>query len=528
MPKKSTPAPATATDSTFLGIDPVTWFIIKALIIIAASIVIYFPILHGGWLMDDNAYVTQNPGLRDPYGLLDTWLKPGSFVEYYPIEETVLWILFQFCHTDSFGYHVTTLICHIISALLVWRFFFKLNLKYAWLGGLIFAIHPAQVESVAWVAELKNTLSTPPFLIAMCYWVDFENRKNDQDYLLALVFFLIAMLCKITMAPFPIVMLIYAWWKRGTIIWLDLQRTIPFFIISLILGYTTLKVGEWYAPGHVLKVTMGTDDMDFWGRLALNGTTTCFYFFQVLFPVKMLPAYPQWVINPPTLQQFLPIPIILAILVWAWVRRKTWGRHFILGFSFFVLILAPFLGFKGVSYMRFTWVMDHFLYLPMIGLLALFLASIQAFEKGLKKDQRYGLIGVVTLITVALFVQSFIYAPKFKSLETIWSYEIEHYPDAWLAHNNLGYIYVEQNRLDEARVQFIEALRIKPDYSEAFNNLGVVYSRTGHIDEAIEQYQNALKVNPDYGDAENNLNKLKAVKQQMLQHKPLPKVITAP
>jgi hypothetical protein len=503
--------------------------ILLGLVIVAAATWIYFPILHGGWLMDDNAYVTQNPGLRDPAGLLNIWLAPGSFVEYYPIEESVLWIIWQFSHNDSFAYHVVTLICHIIGSLLVWRFFTKLNLKYAWLGGLIFAIHPVQVESVAWVAELKNTLSAPPFLLAMCYWVDFEKRGRDQDYMLALLWFLVAMLCKITMAPFPIIMLIYAWWRRGTINWIDLQRTIPFFVISLVLGMTTIFVGDYYAPGHVLKIHMGTEELDFWGLLALNGLTTSFYFLQVFLPIQMLPAYPQWPINPLTLEKFLPIPIILAVLAWAWIRRKTWGKHFLLGFGFFILILAPFLGFHGVSYMRFTWVMDHFLYLPMIGLLAVALAGVEELDKRyFSSDGYYGLIGVLALITITLFIESSIYAKKFKSLETVWSYEIQHYPDAWLAHNNLGYEYVEQNRLDEARDQFIEALRIKPDYSEAFNNLGVVYSRTGHIDEAIHQYEQALKVNPDYGDAESNLNKLKAVKQQMLQRHMTPKVLTAP
>ena len=502
--------------------------LLQALVIILSATWIYFPILHGGWLMDDNAYVTQNPGLRDPYGPLNMWFAPGSFVEYYPIEETLLWIIWQFWQDDSFGYHVVTLICHIAGSLLVWYFFSKFKLRFAWLAGLVFAVHPVQVESVAWVAELKNTLSLPPFLLAMCWWIDFENKSRKSEYFwvenkdtehnrpiyyfLALGFFLIAMLCKITMAPFPVVMLVYAWWKRGAFGFKDIVNSLPFFVISVALGLTTLFVGDWYAPGHVLaiKIPIG----DFWSRLACGGLSIAFYFFQVFLPIQMLPAYPQWKIDPPTLQQFLPWPIMLGIFCWLWYRRNTWGRHVLLGLAFFLLILAPFIGFKGVSYMRFTWVMDHFLYLPILGLLGIAIAGIEMIDNRIPASYRTVLMGVLTVLVATLTIESHNYAGKFFNLETVWTYEIKYNPSAWLAHNNLGYIMVEQNRLDEAAEQFREALAIKPDYSEAHNNLGVVYSRTGHLDEAIEQYQAALEVNPDYGDAANNLEKLKAVKAQ--------------
>jgi len=523
-----------------------TWlFALKVLAIIAAGLFIYSPVFHGGWLMDDNAYVTQNPSLRSVDGLINFWLKPGSFVEYYPIEETLLWIMWQFNGDNASGYHILNIILHIIGALLVWKFLSKLGLRFAWLGGLIFAAHPANVESVAWVAELKNTLSLPPFLIAMCFWIDYEERKKDGDYFLALGFFFIAMLCKITMAPFPIIILLYAWWKRGRVGWDDLRGTIPFFAISLVLGMMTIFVGEWYAPGHVLaiKVPMG----DFWSRLACAGLSISFYFCHFFMPLQipyananwpvdsiplqMLPAYPQWKVDPPTLLQFLPWPIMLGVFCWAWARRKTWGKTVLLGLGFFLLGLAPFVGFHEVSYMRFTWVMDHFLYLPMLGLLALSIAGLEQIDNVLSKMGHRILVGALVVLIGILTIESHYYARTFVNLETSWTYEIKYNPSAWLAHNNLGYIMVEQNRLDEARDQFIEALQIKPDYSEAHNNLGVVYSRTGHIEEAIREYRAALTVNPDYGDAQNNLDKLLYLQKTMQQRLPpvlQPQAPTAP
>jgi len=532
--------PKPVSPRSAVGTSPTPWefswiFVLKILTIAAVGLFIYSPVFHGGWLMDDNAYVTQNPSLRSVDGLINFWLKPGSFVEYYPIEETLLWIMWQFNGDTAAGYHILNIILHIIGSLLVWKFLSKLGLRFAWLGGLIFAAHPANVESVAWVAELKNTLSLPPFLIAMCFWIDYEETKKDGDYFLALGFFLLAMLCKITMAPFPIIILLYAWWKRDRITWRDIQGTIPFFVISLILGMMTIVVGDWYAPGHVLaiKVPMG----DFWSRLACSGLSISFYFCHFFLPLQipysvpnwpvdsiplqMLPAYPQWKVNPPTLLQFLPLPIMLGVFCWAWSRRKTWGKTVLLGLGFFLLGLAPFVGFHEVSYMRFTWVMDHFLYLPMLGLLALSMAGLEQIDNVLSKQGHNIFVGVLVALIGVLTVESYFYARTFVNLETSWTYEIKYNPSAWLAHNNLGYIMVEQNRLDEARDQFIEALQIKPDYSEAHNNLGVVYSRTGHIEEAIREYRAALTVNPDYGDAQNNLDKLLYLQHTMQQRIPL-------
>jgi hypothetical protein len=521
-------APDRARNSLWLLIP-----VLQVLTIAAACLWIYHPVFHGGWLMDDNAYITQNPGLRDPYGLLNIWLAPGSFVEYYPIEESLQWIQWQFWQNDASGYHITNIILHIVGSLLVWKFFSKLGLRYAWLAGMIFAVHPAHVESVAWVAELKNTLSLPPFLIAMCYWIDFEERRRPNDYILALVFFLIAMLCKITMAPFPFIILVYAWWKRGRISWSDVQGALPFLVISLILGVTTIYVGNVYAPGHVLaiKVPMG----DIWSRTACASISIAFYFCHFFvplqipwsfpqwsldfLPLQMLPAYPQWKVNPPTLQQFLTWPIMLGLFIWCWVRRKTWGKTVILGLAFFLLTLAPFVGFHEVSYMRFTWVMDHFLYLPCLGLLGIAIAGLQSLDDQLSRNGHRGLIAAMTVVVIVFTLESSNYAKTFVNLETSWTYEIKYNPDAWLAHNNLGYIMVEQNRLEEAKTQFIEALRIKPDYSEAHNNLGVVYSRTGNISDAIHEYQAALTVNPDYGDAANNLQKLEALQRMQEEHK---------
>lgn len=517
--------------------------LLRALLIAAAVFWIFSPAFLGGWLWDDDFYLYQNALLNDPARLWKIWFVPGSLIEYYPIEASVQAIQWQLWGNETLGYHLTNVVLHIIGALLFWRLLDKFGLKFAWLGGLLFAIHPVVVESVAWISELKNVLSLPPFLLAMCYWIDYDEHKRPRDYLLALGLFLVAMLCKISMAPFPVVILLYAWWKRGRIGWNDVKASAPFLVISLALGATTILVGIWFREAH-LQPTDPAVIGGFLSRLALAGLSISFYFCNCIWPVGLLPNYPKWPVNPPSLWQFFPWPIFIGLFVWFWIRRESWGRHLLLGLGFFLLNILPFAGFQSATYMESTWVMDHFLYLPMLGVLGLVIAGLETANQRLSSSQRPALLGLMTVVMALLAFESHWYAGKFVSQEALWSYTVEHNPGAFLAHNNLGNELFKTGRVSEAIEQYQEALRINPHMAEAHINLGMALNLEGkkeeaieqyeralkinahfamaHVDlgntlsdlgrtqEAIEHYEEALKVNPDYTEARENLEKLQA------------------
>jgi hypothetical protein len=477
---------------------------LKALVIVAAGLWIYWPALHGEWLMDDNFYIAQNPLLRDPSGLWNIWLLPGTLIEYYPVAQSVQWFEWQFWGGDTFGYHLVSVLLHVISALLVWRLLDKFNLRLAWLGGLLFAIHPQQVESVAWISELKNTLSLPFFLLSMGAWIDYEEHRRPGSYLWAAGLFLVAMLCKISMAPFPLVILLYAWWRRGRIRWSDLTASAPFFLISLVLGLTTIFAGSSYAQLHNMaapQVPVG----GFLSRLALAGLSMSFYLWKSIWPAQQLLIYPQWRVDPPSLLQFLPWPILCGAIYWSWKKRQSWGRHVLLGLGFFLINLAPFLGFKVVSYMEFTWVMDHFLYLPLVGLIGLAVAGMEQIDGWLGPSLRpYGM-GAVAIVLGLLAFGSRGYASQFITEEAAWRHTAEGNPEAWMAHNNLGNALARSGRFAEAVEQYQDAIAILPGYADPHNNIGNVLQQEGRFSEAIEQYKQALQINPNYADAYNDL-----------------------
>jgi tetratricopeptide (TPR) repeat protein len=468
----------------------------QAVTIAAAVLAVYWPALHGDWLWDDDTDITANTITHSPTGLLSIWFTPGSQLDYYPIKASVQWVQWHLFGQDTFGYHLTNIILHLIGALLTWRLLGKFNLKFAWLGGLIFAVHPVNVESVAWIAELKNVLSLPPFLLAMCAWIDFDERGKGRDYFLALGLFVVAMLCKTSMVTFPIVLLLYAWWKRGAIGWGDLKMSAPFFLVSLGLGLVTMFSDSWYAQFYHQQV----DAHPIGGplsRLALAGLTFSFYLADCLWPVGLCPIYPRWSVDPPSPLQFLPW-LILAGLFWLlWHRRRTWGRHVALGLGFFGIMLAPFLGFMAIGYMDFTWVMDHFLYLPIIGVIGLAVAGFDLIYARSGPDLRIGWMIGVSVIMALLAFGSWSYAGNYIDSATYWEYTVERNPDAWRAHNNFGYALFSLGHLSEAREEFERALELNPNYAEAHNNLANAMLKVGQIPEALEQFQEAVRCNPN-------------------------------
>ncbi len=477
----------------------------RALLIAAATFLVFYPALHGAFLWDDLLYLPGNPLLQDPARLWKAWFLPGSYFEYYPLEQTVQWMQWRLCGSATFGYHVTNVLLHFVGALLVWRLLGKFGLRWAWVGGLLFAVHPLNVESVAYIAELKNTLSLPPFLLALCAYLDFEEHHRRRDYLLSLALFVVAMLCKITMAAFPFLILLYAWWKRGRLGLDDFKNAAPFLAISLILAATTIWAGFLYTqrdPAHLPLFPIGNGLT----HLALAGQIFSFYFARFFWPVDPLPMYPRWNIDPTSPLAFLPWLVACALFFVLWRRRETWGRSALLGLGFFVLTLLPFSGLLSPSYMNFTWIMDHFLYIPLIGLIGLAVAGWERLQSRLARPFRAVSTGLISLVLFLLTVEAQDVAAVWTNPTTLWSYTLVHNPGAWLAHYNLANSLRDQGRFEEAISHYQTSIALQPGYDWTYNNLGLALSHfPERLPEAVAEYREALRLQPHSAEAHNNL-----------------------
>ena len=480
---------------------PIRWkTVLEALVIVAAGLLIYWPALHGDWLWDDDLLVTDNSNLRSLWGLWGIWSTPPT-TDYWPLSWTLLWIEWHLWGNESLGYHLCSLALHICSGILIWRLFNRLGMRWGWLGGLLFVIHPLAVESVAWISEIKNTLSLPFFLLSIDAWLDAEE-KQSSGYQRSVFYYLAAMLAKTSTVMLPLVLLLYCWWKRGHVTRQELKRMIPYVAIAVTLGLITV---------YFQNTGQGNNQVEFGGllvtRLIGAGTALFFYISKFILPVNLLPIYPRWTLDPPSFLQALALPALAVLLFGLWTRRGGWGRHALFGFGFFLLNLLPVLGLVKMKYMGISLVADHLVYVPMIGLVGLIVAGLeQLHERPSSFPHLLGIetVSIFTVICLLLW-ESHAYARLFNNSETLWAYTLQYNPLALHAHNNLGDFFARTGRLSEAIVQFEQALKLKPDSAKAHYNLGTAFERTGRMSEAIEQFEQALKIKPDYAEAYNNL-----------------------
>jgi protein O-mannosyl-transferase len=466
------------------------------------------PVVHGGWIWDDGLEVTANGLLRGTEGLQRIWFgSPG--LDYFPLKTTLQWVEWQLWGYHPAGYHAVNLALHAVGALLLWRVLAALGVRQAWFGGLLFAVHPLAAESVAWVSELKNVLSLPLMLLSFLAYLRWDALRNDEGgnlkpenktafkfQLSAFIFFLASMLSKSSVVMFPFVLLLHAWWKRGTVTKRDLAAAAPFFGVSLILGLVTLSFQEHRA---IVGVTLFSDG--FFVRLAAAGQSVIFYASNALWPSGLLPIYPRWEPKPLTPLDYWGWVVMAAVLVPLWRRRPEPGaRAVLLASGFFLLNLVPVLGFLPMAYLRISRVADHFAYLSLAGAAGL---GAVGFGWLLGRNRTTGWLAAL-LAVAALMVECRAHAALYRDEKTLWSHEVRHNADAWLAWNNLGIELHKEKRLAEAVSCYRRALALRPDFAEAHNNLGMALFDSGRLGEAYGEFERALTDKPELADAYNN------------------------
>jgi len=503
--------------------DAPDWLFVLALV--AATFVAYYPVWHAGFIWDDDSWTSGISTLLDGFqGLRTMWCNSTALQQYYPITGTSFWIDYHLWGFWTPPYHVENIMLHACAALLFWKLLERLQVSGAKLAGIIFALHPVMVESVAWVTERKNTLSLVFFLGALLAYgrfMDFWKAKAGSQvaannppsrcwnyYALAFLLFACALLAKITAFSFPAVILLICWWKRGRIQWrADVLPALPFFALSIGLSLFT----SWLEKHHV--GAMGTDwSYTFPERCLIAGRAIWFYAGKLICPVNLCFIYPQWQLNVGSLAQWIYPAGVIVLLLTLWRARNRIGRGPVAAALFFVGTLFPVLGFMNAYGMRFSFVWDHWVYLSSLGLIAMGASAIVQIVGRFWRSELVWRFAAVLLPLLAILTwrQSEMYGDS----ETLWRATIVRNPNAWLAYNNLG-VVLTQKDVDGAIAQYRKALEIKPDYAEAHLNLGNILAARGQADEAIAQFRMALEFDPDNVKAHNNLGHVLAAKGQV-------------
>lgn len=469
-----------------------------AFALVAAVVLAYLPAIGGGFVWDDDHNVTANPALADFDGLRRIWCEV-TVPPYYPLYHSVLWLGWQLWGREPLGYHLLNVLLHSLNALLVWRILRRLEVAGAWAAAAIFALHPVQVESVAWITELKNVLSATFYFAAGLAYLAFRPRW--PRYGAALGLFLCALLTKTVTATLPVALLLVAWWKRGRLSYReDVRPTLPFFALGIAWGGITVWMEKF-----VVGAAGPPWSASWLERVLVAGRALVFYAAKLLWPHPIIFVYPRWRIAPADPSAWLYPLAVVATLALLWSLRTRLGRGPLVAALYFAATLAPALGFFDVFYTRYSQVADRWQYLASVGLIAAVVAALA--QAASRLGARGAALGAATtaLVLAGLGAATWRESGYYEDAETRWRVTLEKNPRAVPAHNNLGGMLLRAGELDEAERHFREAIHIEPDFPESHNNLGIVLHDRGRLDEAIAEYREALRIWPSYADAHNNL-----------------------
>ena len=518
--------------------------------IVAVALLTQWPALQGELLWDDRAHVTRQD-LRGWDGLWRIWFEPGATQQYYPVLHTAFWIERRLWGDAVLGYHLVNVLLHAGNACLLALLLTRLWPRRAevvalpprgvmippapWLVALLFVAHPVGVESVAWITEQKNTLSTAFYLLAAWVFLLFHEGRRTSDYGVASGLYLLALGTKTTTATLPAALLVILWWKQGRIDWRrDALPLLPWFAVAIPAGLITAQVERTMIGADVV-----VPDLSIIERTLLAARVLWFYAGKLVWPDVTF-FYPLWNVAE---QSHGWIGFLLATLLatlGAWMLRRR-SRAPLALWLLYGGTLFPALGFFKVYPFQFSYVADHFQYLAMPVAVTAAAAAVQfALEQapGLRRVAPW-LIGTVVLV---LAVLSFRQSRLYRNDEILFRANIAENPSSWMGYRILasrvgkdparraeaialfrqalelnprsaethgafgGLLVMEPGHSEEAIALFEEAIRLRPGYAEAHNALAnEIVAIPGRLHEAIDHYQTALRLRPDFAMAEANL-----------------------
>ena len=483
--------------------------IAAAFAIVLAVIVSYWPAFSGDFLWDDNDYwintQATHPTTRLIHaddGLFRIWFGTEA-ADYWPLTNSVFWVQWRLWGMDPRGYHATNIMLHALGAIMLWRVLARLEVPGAWLGALLFAIHPVAVASVAWISELKNVLSLLCCMAALLAWLRFEDTTQRRWYVLALTTFFLALTAKTSAVMLPVLLLGIAWWRRGTIRRQDIFRSVPFFVLSAGMGLATI----WFQHKALERVIVRPEG--WMSRLAATGWIVWFYLYNALMPVRLAMVYPRWQVSPGSVIAWLPLTGLIVVLALLWLNRATWwGRPLLAAMGYFLLMLSPVLGLLTMAFHQHSLVSDHMQYPALPAVTALVASALVWWARSGKwRGVPVSLAIMVVAISGALTWRR---AEVFQTPKSLWEDTLSKNPAALVAHVNLGVILWESRRTQEAVTHYEAALQIKADSAETHGNLGVALLALGRYEESIAHCDEALRLDPNLAAAHNTLAWLRA------------------
>ncbi len=500
---------------------------------------------------DDNVYVTGNMDIQS--GITAKSVVWAFTTKYFHFWNPLVWLSYmadyQLHGLNAGGFHITNLILHLMSVLLLFWLFNRMT-GQIWQGAFVaalFALHPLHVESVVWIAERKDVLSAFFWMLTLCFYVYYTEKPNLKRYLPVLLFFACALMSKPMAVTLPAVMILLDYWplnrllsrktacppinaapvslsqgkkkarsskeeqKKNTApalektqperriagiipLW-QLKEKAPFFLLSLFIVIVTI------IPSSDTSLKGASQGFSLLSRLANAPVYFVMYLAKTLWPGKMAVFYPLF--NPFPVWQVLgalALILVASALVVAAVKRMP---YLLMGWLWFGITILPVLGIIDVTYAAQYSMADRYHYLPSIGLAVMLAWGLPSFIKNENPRKAIIIPAGVLILAVWSFV-AWQQSQVWKNSISLFGHALRVTKDNYIAHHNLANALFAEGKTKDVIEHFNEAIRLKDDYVDAYYNRGSTYVTFGLYQEALKDFNKALSLKDDYVDAYNN------------------------
>jgi tetratricopeptide (TPR) repeat protein len=489
------------------------WQLPAALLLIAVlTVVVYWPVLHNGFIdFDDDVYVTSNMMVRQGLTLKGVTWAFSTFhaANWHPLTWLSHMLDVELFRQNPMGHHATSLLLHTVNSLLLCGLLFNLTgfAGRSLIVALLFAIHPLHVESVAWIAERKDVLSTTFWLLTMWAYAGYARKRCVTRYLSVAVLFALGLLAKQMLVTLPVILLLMDYWPLGRIaprrgeraenqlsILALLGEKIPLLVISAAASLAILRA---HASANAL---FKADE----GSILLHSGNAFIsyvkYIRNMFWPLDLSFFYP-FEPSAVTVLKVASAIVLLAVMTGLVVAQRGRRPWLAFGWFWYLITLLPVIGFIRVGGQAQA---DRYTYIPLIGLFIMIVwgcaEAVGVWRKGVQAAS--GLAVIVIAILSVLTARQIRY---WQNSYDLYAHSLAVVEGNWLAHNNMGIFLSQHNRNAEAIVHFQESVRLHPDGPDGFRNLGNSYQMAGRYSEAIEAFRQAIRLNPNDAEGHSRL-----------------------
>ncbi|HXT68557.1 MAG TPA: tetratricopeptide repeat protein [Vicinamibacterales bacterium] len=468
------------------------------------TLVVFAPVRRATFVdYDDLEYVVENPHVAT--GL--TW-DNVAWAFHHPYDNTggPLTSISQMLDVEIAGlsapyHHLTSLVLHVVNSVLLLLLLYRLTgvIGRSAFVAALFALHPLHVESVAWIAERKDVLSTTFWFATMLAYVAYTRRPGFVRYLAVAIMLALGLMSKPMLVTVPVVLFLMDWWPLGRLsdvslgsprFWMLVREKLPLLALALIA--ITLTFFSQVETGSV------SGALSVGARLNNAVVSLVAYLGQMLWPTRLAAFYP-FREAVPALTAIACGGLVVAISTFVFITRK---RHpgALVGWLWYLVTLTPVIGIVQVGSHAMA---DRFTYVPLIGV---FVAVAWTGAELLRSRGARFLGGAVAAsLVLACAVQARQQVEVWHDSATLWQHALRVTPGNYVAHANLGAVFARQGRTADAIAHYTESLRFQPNQPKAENNLGLALSSLGSVVDAVPHYENAIRLDPNYAHAHQNL-----------------------